>query len=101
EAEFLDALRTIQSGTLACEFQVPNNGTNVDYAKVNLRFDDGTKQQQLPFVSSVAGCAEVPNGWHYDVDPSVNQPTAVQVCPAICEQFKAATTGNIQLQLGC
>jgi hypothetical protein len=101
EDEFLDALRAIQSGTLACEFQVPASETQLDYFKVNLKFDDGSSEQQLPYVTSLAGCAESPNGWHYDVDPRVLEPRALQVCPAACDQFKAATNGSIQLQLGC
>ncbi len=101
EDEFLDALRAIQSGTLACEFQVPASQTELDYFKVNLKFDDGTAERQLPYVGSLAGCTEEPNGWHYDVNPDVLQPRALQVCPTVCDQFKAATSGSIQLQLGC
>jgi hypothetical protein len=103
ETQFLDALRSISSGTLACQFQIPQSETALDYSRVNLAFNDGTGRQQLGFVRDEAGCAANPNSWHYDVaDANVSDPSAIQVCPAVCDQFKAsATSGSISLQLGC
>lgn len=101
EAEFLDALRQIREGTLACQFEIPQTDEQLDYFRVNLLFDDGSQQQQLGFVSNEAGCAESPNSWHYDVDANVSRPNAIQVCPAVCDQFRAASSGSITLQLGC
>jgi len=101
EAEFLDALRTIREGTLACQFQVPTSEEQLDYFSVNLQFDDGEQRRQLGFVQNEAACAQSPNSWHYDVDPNVSQPNAIQVCPAVCDEFRAATSGSITLQLGC
>ena len=101
EAEFLDALLAISEGQLACQFQVPQSDEQLDYFSLNLQFDSGTARQQLGFVQNEAGCAQSPNSWHYDVDPNVSQPNAIQVCPAVCDQFKAAPSGSITLQLGC
>jgi hypothetical protein len=101
EAEFLDALRAISEGQLACQFQVPESEEQLDYFSVNLQFDSGTGRQQLGFVQNEAGCAQSPNSWHYDVDPNVSTPNAIQVCPAVCDQFKAAPSGSLTLQLGC
>jgi hypothetical protein len=101
ETEFLDALRAIRSGTLACQFQVPESETQLDYFSVNLQFDNGAQKQQLGFVQNEAACANSPNSWHYDVDPNVSQPNAIQVCPAVCDQFQASPNGSITLQLGC
>jgi hypothetical protein len=101
ETEFLDALRAIRSGTLACQFQVPESETQLDYFRVNLQFDNGAQKQQLGFVQNEAACANSPNSWHYDVDPNVSQPNAIQVCPAVCDQFQASPNGSITLQLGC
>lgn len=101
EAEFLEALRTISEGTLACQFQIPESETLLDYFSVNLQFDSGDTRQQLAFVPNEAACATSPNSWHYDVDPNVSQPSAIQVCPAVCDQFRAATSGSISFQLGC
>jgi hypothetical protein len=101
ETQFLEALRAIRSGTLACQFQIPASESELDYFRVNLEFDDGTSKRQLSYVNDEAGCAANPNSWHYDVNASVSKPSAIQVCPAVCEQFKAATEGSISLQLGC
>jgi hypothetical protein len=101
DTQFLDALRAIRSGQLACEFKIPQSQAQLDYFKVNLEFDDGAKTQQLSYVRDAAGCASSPNGWHYDVDANQKKPTSIQVCPSICEQVKAAATGSISLQLGC
>jgi hypothetical protein len=101
EAEFLDALRAIRSGTLACQFQIPASDQQLDYFGVNLQFDNGTDKHQLGFVQSEAACAGSPNSWHYDVDPMISKPNAIQVCPDVCDQFEAAPNGSITLQLGC
>jgi hypothetical protein len=101
EAEFLDALREIRSGTLACQFQIPASEQQLDYFGVNLQFDNGSERQQLGFVQTEADCAGTANSWHYDVDPTVSKPNAIQVCPDVCDQFEAAPNGSITLQLGC
>jgi hypothetical protein len=105
EAEFLDALRQIREGTLACQFEIPQTEEQLDYFRVNLLFDNGTEQQQLGYVPDEASCASSPNSWHYDVPVDANtsgtRPNAIQVCPAVCDQFRAATSGSITLQLGC
>jgi hypothetical protein len=102
EAEFLEALRAIREGSLACQFQIPESDTLLDYFSVNLQFDTGASRQQLGFVQNEASCASSPNSWHYDVDPNgVTKPSAIQVCPDVCDQFRATPTGSITLQLGC
>ncbi|MEY4545388.1 MAG: hypothetical protein RL685_1583 [Pseudomonadota bacterium] len=101
EQQFLDALRSIRSGQLACEFKIPQSDAQLDYYRVNLEFDDGASSRQLAYVRDSAGCTGSPNGWHYDVDPQQRKPSAIQVCPNICEQVKAAASGTISLQLGC
>jgi hypothetical protein len=101
EAEFLDALRAIREGTLACQFQIPATDNVLDYFSVNLQFDTGESREQLGFVQNEASCGNTPNSWHYDVDPSVSTPSAIQVCPAVCDKFRATPTGSITLQLGC
>lgn len=101
EQQFLNALRNIRSGQLACEFKIPQSEQQLDYFKVNLEFNDGASTRQLGFVRDAGGCSGSPLGWHYDVDPIQKKPTSIQVCPAICEQVKAASSGKINLQLGC
>lgn len=101
EQQFLDALREIRSGQLACEFRIPQSDQQLDYYKVNLEFDDGASTRQLKFVRDTGGCTDNPEGWHYDVDPNQKKPTSIQVCPNICQEVKAAAKGKINLQLGC
>lgn len=101
EDQFLEALRSIRSGQLACQLQLPETGELLDYYRVNLEFDNGPNKTQLAFVTDEAGCADAPNGWHYDVDPRVARPSAIEVCPAVCDQFRSAPEGSISLQLGC
>ena len=101
DKQFLEALRAIRSGQLACEFKIPQSAAQLDYFKVNLEFDDGATTRQLGFVRDSSGCASSPNGWHYDVDPNQKKPTSIRVCPNVCEQVKAAASGSINLQLGC
>ncbi|MEO8182609.1 MAG: hypothetical protein ABI895_27570 [Deltaproteobacteria bacterium] len=101
EQQFLDALRNIRSGQLACEFKIPQSEQQLDYFKVNLEFNDGASTRQLGFVRDAAGCSSSPLGWHYDVDANQKKPTSIQICPTICEQVKAAASGSITLQLGC
>jgi hypothetical protein len=101
ETQFLEALRNIRSGQLACEFQIPASDQQLDYFRVNLQFDSGAGAQQLPFVRDSGGCAATPNGWHYDVDPAQKTPSSIEICPSVCTQAKAAASGNIRLQLGC
>jgi hypothetical protein len=101
EQQFLEALRAIRSGQLACEFKIPQSDQLLNYFSVNLEFDDGARKRQLGYVRDSGGCAGSPDGWHYDVDPNQKKPTSIQICPNICEQVKAAASGNISLQLGC
>ena len=101
DQQFSDALRAIESGQLGCELQLPASQVQLDYFKVNLRFSDGTRSQQLPFVRDGAGCAANPSGWHYDVDAKQSRPSSIQVCPDVCTQIKAAASAQVQLQLGC
>lgn len=101
EDQFLEALRSIRNGQLACQLQLPESGELLDYFRVNLEFDNGETKTQLGFVRDEAGCAASPNSWHYDVDANVTRPSAIEVCPAVCEQFRNAPRGSINLQLGC
>lgn len=101
EEQFLEALRGVQTQTLACEFQIPESDEQLDYFTVNLQFDDGTGPRQLGFVPSADDCAGNPGSWHYDVHPNVGRPSAIEVCPDVCTEFDAATQGSISVQLGC
>lgn len=103
DEQFVDALQNIRNGALACQLQLPTTDEQLDYFRVNLLFDNGPTVKQLSFVSDEAGCAQEPNGWHYDVDATVTRPSSIKVCPQVCDEFKTAptTSSSIRLQLGC
>lgn len=97
--EFIDAMNEIRGVALACEYEIPppNEGEQLDYDKVNLRFTkgDGTKED-IPYVGDSSGCGS--GGWFYD-DP--NAPTTIQVCEETCDLFKSDGEGQVDVVLGC
>jgi von Willebrand factor type A domain-containing protein len=99
--QFLRALREVRNATLACEFNVPQTGTALDFFRVNLEFNDGNDRQQLFYVNDEDSCDTIANGWHYDVDPSVGTPTSIQVCPGVCQRFQQTQQGDVRVQVGC
>jgi hypothetical protein len=99
--QFLRALREVRNATLACEFNVPQTGTALDFFRVNLEFNDGTDREQLFYVNDEAGCDTLSNGWHYDVDPNSGTPTSIQVCPSVCQRFQNTKQGDVRVQVGC
>jgi hypothetical protein len=102
DEQFLEALNRIRNGTLSCALQLPDSNEQLDYFRVNLLFDNGETEKQLTYVEGEAGCAQNPDGWHYDVaDPTASKPSSIRVCPNVCDQFRDAPDGTIKLQLGC
>jgi hypothetical protein len=84
-------IQTVVQGTaLPCDFTIPSppNGERFDREKVNVQFFNGTTTDilQVPSVGECANFADV--GWYYD-DPTT--PTKIQLCPATCNQVKAAS----------
>jgi hypothetical protein len=100
-AQFLRALREVRNATLACEFNVPQTGTALDFFHVNLEFSDGDDREQLFYVQDEAACDTITNGWHYNVDPNDGAPTSIQVCPSVCQRFQRASQGDVRVQVGC
>jgi hypothetical protein len=104
--DFLAALDAIRgSALLSCELQVPpgDASSNVDYFRVNLQMSPPTgDSKQLVYVTNEAGCAGSPGfGWYYDVDPAVQAPTKIIVCPDVCTSFQSLPGAKIDLQIGC
>lgn len=99
--QFLRALREVRNATLACEFNVPDTGTALDFFRVNLEFNDGNDREQLFYVNDEAGCDTIANGWHYDIDPNGGTPTSIQVCPNVCQRFQRTQQGDVRVQVGC
>jgi hypothetical protein len=104
--EFLAALDSVRGAALlSCELRVPagDGASGLDYFQVNLQMSPQTGDaKQLVYVQSAAGCAGSPGlGWYYDVDPAVQTPTKIIVCPDVCSSFQALPGAGINLQIGC
>lgn len=101
--QFLDALDQIRSGTVGCEFQIPDppEGDTLDYSRVNVTFESSGGLETLPFVASPDDCSAVDQGWHYDVSPSSGSPKAIVACPQTCELLKASVGARVEITLGC
>jgi hypothetical protein len=102
--QFMQALNSIRGSALSCEFQVPAppEGETLDYFKVNLDFTTGGQTRELVYVEDPARCADVADGWHYDVDPASGEtPTTMVVCPAVCDEFRTAFDGLLNVVMGC
>ncbi len=91
--EFIDAINTIRTKLLTCEYTLekPDGGADVDPSKVNVVFTNGAGMKSVVPPDPV-------NGWSYD-DP--NNPTKVILNGASCTQAKADTAGKISVVLGC
>jgi von Willebrand factor type A domain-containing protein len=96
---FVDALNNITNRALACEYQLPPppEGMKLDANKVQFIYTPSSDlPEEIPRISSLAACANTPNGgWYYD-DP--NQPSKIAVCPCTCARLQA---GRVDVRLGC
>lgn len=97
-----DVLSTevIQNASLACEWVIPDpmGDDPIDFAKVNVDFDDGMNVQAIGKVESAAACVNVSDGWYYD-DPI--KPTKILVCPQTCAKIQGVPNAKINIKFGC
>ncbi len=91
----------VKNAGLACEWAIPMpmGGDTIDYAKVNVDFNDG-KGNVTPIgkVDDPAACANVVDGWFYD-DPVA--PTKILVCPQTCAKIQLAPNASMAIKFGC
>ena len=96
---FVDALGNISNRDLACEYQIPTPpaGMKLDPTKVQVVYTPATgSPEEVPSITSLAACANNPNGgWYYD-HPA--DPSKITVCPCTCARFQA---GHVDVRLGC
>ena len=102
-SEFRDALNSIRTTQLACEFQVPQPESKdpINYSLVNVNYRTGKKSTPLFYVGSVEECDPLAGGWYYDADPAVEDPTRIVVCPTTCTTFQGATNAAVDIAVGC
>lgn len=101
--QLIDALASIRSGALSCEFGLPQapGGKTLDYNLVNVEFTQNGNTQTLLYVGSQDQCAKAALGWFYDVDPKQGTPTRINTCPSTCTMLQAATNAQVEVRLGC
>jgi len=103
-AALQNALKTVQSKAIACEYQVPSQG--VDFKRVNVQFTNGagTNVTQIGHApidgTDGAGC-DARGGWYYDKDPMTGAPTKITACPATCTMLQTDLDGKVDVVLGC
>jgi hypothetical protein len=101
--QFLDALDTIRSGSIACEYQLPPSpkGSDLDLDRVNVALVEGSKTSDFLYVGDESRCNLTPLGWHYDADPASGKATKIVVCDSACDTLKSTDNGRVEVRLGC
>ncbi len=102
-SQFRDALDTIRSAQLGCDFEIPpaKPGQDLDYSLVNVNYKTGKKSSALLYVGSADQCDPLRGGWYYDTDPTVADPSKIEVCPTTCTTFRGATNASVDIAVGC
>jgi hypothetical protein len=95
QEQLLDAMLQIKGDTVACEFDLPNQGLfDPGNAKVVFVPSAGNPVA-YPKVASAAACG---NGWYFD---NAANPTKILLCPNTCQSVLADTGARIDVDLGC
>jgi hypothetical protein len=101
EDTFLAALRGVKEAASPCQLRLVAP-QNLDFSRADLSFDTGTgSPSPLPYVDGLLGCASKPEAWFYDVPPAQGTPSAVQLCPNLCQLVKSSPSAGLSLQIGC
>lgn len=99
----LSNLATTIVNRLGCQYllSTPQTGGNqeLDPEKVIVRYTpDNGQPQELGRVLGASGCVGNPNDWYYDNNVS---PSRVMLCPGACSTIGAASTGRVDVLVGC
>jgi hypothetical protein len=101
EDTFLAALRGVRDTAAPCQLRL-TAAQGLDFTRADLLFDTGTgSPSSLPNVDGLLGCASKPDAWYYDVPPAQGTPSAVQLCPNLCQVVKSSSAAGLTLQIGC
>jgi len=90
----------VASARLNCYWEIPPppEGEELDPAKVNVDFFDGTTTYLIGHVPTEDRCPLVEHGWYYD-NPA--DPTTIYVCPQTCEWIQGKAGAQIIIKFGC
>jgi hypothetical protein len=97
---FTTTTTVTETTTLPCDWIIPDppDGEEFDKDQVNVVFSSDGQEQQIGRVESLAECATVGGGWHYD-DPE--EPTTIHACPETCNVLETLTTATVDVLFGC
>ncbi len=97
---FLGHLLSLASSDLACNLELPppsSGSQQYDETDVRVKWTSPTGlEEEIPKVSSEAGCASSTHGGWYFPDPS--DPTKVKLCPCTCSRVGG---GSVEVWAGC
>lgn len=102
QAQFVTAMTTIAASAGAapvlCSLQTPAvaTGSEIDYAKVSVRLNEGASAQVLTRLSSLGQC-QSGDGWYFADNTSM--PRVIDLCPHTCAAVQIG--GRVQIQYGC
>ena len=94
------ALARIQSGIVACEFDMPPDPDAglIDLSKVTVEYSrEGQQTSVFEQRMNLAECAGA-GGFYYDDE---QPPTTISLCPASCSTVQQDANGRVQVSLGC
>lgn len=94
---FLQALREIQADSIPCQLKTDAAVLQPETASLRYTPAAGGASQTIPRADSADGCG-LQGGWYFDAS---EQPPAVMLCPAFCEQVKHDPGSSITILLEC
>jgi hypothetical protein len=97
--ELSDALASIRSRALSCDYIIPTTQGKLDYSLVNVEVTVGSSGAPTIIAQSpdASACGEE-SEWYYD-DPV--SPKVISLCPAICDQLLGSVGSTLRVLIGC
>jgi hypothetical protein len=104
EEQFVNAMLSISSTPLACDFDIPepeddNLVFNKDLVQVIYTPHATRQPEEIPYLTHAGACSiNQGRGWYYSYDDNNHTPTKIHICADTCKRFAA---GSVSIKLGC
>jgi hypothetical protein len=100
EVELLNALTTIRSQTMSCDFLLPEPeaGNALDTNTVNLVVTAEGGANELYRVDDAEACSADGLGWYFD---DAAKPSRIHLCPDTCAASNRGSDSHIDVWVGC
>jgi hypothetical protein len=95
--ELLDALGTIRSTAISCDYTPPATASSPDTVNVKTRVGPSASEIIVPRVEGRSSCS-TSGGWYYDDNTA---PTRLALCPATCDPLATTAGSAVTLLVGC